>query len=93
MKWPPTMTGTGGYLSGELRVTKGENVRLRFENERLKEILRKVFPEKSGQYFLCGEGGDKDDMGLPKLLFVCPAYGLQGFALYKKDKEYSEPMW
>ena len=27
---------------------------LEAENEKLKNILRKAFPEKSGHYFICG---------------------------------------
>ena len=93
MKWPTTMTGTGGYLSGELRGIKEQNVSLRLENLKLKEILRKLLPEKSGHFFVCGEIGEKDSMGLPENILVCPTYGLEGFAIYKKDKDYSEPMW
>ena len=93
MKWPTTMTGTGGYLSGELRGIKEQNVSLRLENLKLKEILRKLLPEKSGHFFVCGEIGEKDSMGLPESILVCPHYGLEGFAVYKKDKDYSEPMW
>ena len=62
------------------------------------ELLKKIFvhvqPEKfEGVYFICGEGGEKDDMGLPEYISVCPAYGLDGFAMYKKHKEYSAPGW
>jgi hypothetical protein len=66
---------------------------LELENEKLKNILRKVFPEKSGHLFICGESGEKDSMGLPDRLFVCPAYGLDGFAVYKKDRDYDAPGW
>lgn len=59
------------------------------------ELLKKIFvhtlPEKSGAFFICGEGGEKDSMGLPEFISVCPAYGLDGFAMYKKHKEYSAP--
>ena len=42
--------------------------------------LRKVFlhlnPERfEGIYFICGEGGSKDSLGLPEIITVCPAYG------------------
>jgi len=46
MKWPSTMTGTGGYLSGELRVTKEENVKLRLDNERLMQMVVDLLNEK-----------------------------------------------
>ena len=57
------------------------------------KILQAAFPEKSGHYFICGEAGEKDSMGLPNRLFVCPAYGLDGFAVYKKDRDYDAPGW
>jgi hypothetical protein len=60
------------------------------------ELLKKIFvhvqPEKfEGVYFICGEGGEKDQMGLPEFISVCPAFGLDGFAMYKKHTEYSAP--
>ena len=62
------------------------------------ELLKKIFvhvqPEKfEGVYFVCGEGGEKDSMGLPEYISICPAHGLDGFAMYKKHKEYSSPEW
>ena len=62
------------------------------------ELLKKIFvhaqPEKfEGVYFICGEGGDKDAMGLPEFISVCPAHGADGFAYYKKHKDYSAPGW
>jgi len=32
-------------------------------------------------------------MGLPEFISVCPAFGLDGFAYYKKHTEYSAPGW
>lgn len=61
--------------------------------EKLKKIWIHSVPEKSGQYFICGEGGEKDEMGLPDAIFVCPAYGLDGMAMYKKHKDYSAPSY
>ena len=60
------------------------------------ELLKKIFvhiqPEKfEGQYFICGEGGNKDPIGLPEFISVCPAYGLDGFAMYKKHTKYKAP--
>ena len=77
--------GTDSFLN---QITSLES-----ENEKLKNILRKAFPEKSGHFFICGEAGEKDSMGLPEKIMVCPAYGLDGFASYKKDRDYSAPGW
>ena len=77
--------GTDSFLN---QITSLES-----ENEKLKNILRKAFPEKSGHFFICGEAGEKDSMGLPEKIMVCPAYGLDGFASYKKDRDYDAPGW
>ena len=66
---------------------------LEAENEKLKNILRKAFPEKSGHFFICGEAGEKDTSGLPDKVFICPTYGLDGFAVYKKERDYTAPGW
>ena len=47
--------------------------------------------EVTGTYFITGEMGDRDDVGLPEQLMICPTNGLNGFALYKKSRNYSEP--
>jgi hypothetical protein len=61
--------------------------------EKQKKILMHVFAEKSGAYFVCGESGDKDTMGLPEKIFVCPRYGLEGMAVYTKTQDYNAPEW
>jgi hypothetical protein len=55
------------------------------------ELLKKIFihanPEKfEGVYFICGESGDKDALGLPEGIMVCPAYGadVRTTTMYKK---------
>jgi hypothetical protein len=56
------------------------------------EILRHIMAEKlEGVYFICGEGGEKDSVGLPEKILVCPAYGSDGFAVYTKTSDYSAP--
>lgn len=61
--------------------------------QKLKKIWIHSSPEKSGAYFICGEGGEKDELGLPEFISVCPTYGLDGFAYYKKHTDYSAPEW
>jgi hypothetical protein len=64
------------------------------------KILRRVAvtmqtqtPEKTGALFLCGVGGERDDMGLPERIHICPTYGLAGTATYTKTTDYNEPGW
>ena len=62
--------------------------------QKLKTILKHSKAEQlAGVYFICGEGVEKDQMGLPEFISVCPAFGLDGFAMYRKHKEYSAPEW
>lgn len=61
--------------------------------QKLKKIWIHSSPEKSGAFFICGEAGEKDSMGLPEFITVCPTYGLDGFAYYKKHTKYSAPSW
>jgi hypothetical protein len=62
---------------------------LRKKVEKYETILKHAMPEKSGVFFICGEAGEKDSMGLPERIMVCPTYGLDGFASYKKDRDYN----
>jgi hypothetical protein len=41
--------------------------------------------------FICGGSEEKDAMGLPKMITVCPSYGCDGFAIYERKGEYSAP--
>jgi hypothetical protein len=42
-----------------------------------------------GIYFICGEGGEKDQNNLPKQIHVCPAYGVDWFQIYERaDKTF-----
>ena len=60
--------------------------------QKLKTILTHAKAEQlEGVYFICGEGGKKDEMGLPEFISVCPAFGLDGMAMYKKHTDYSAP--
>lgn len=59
----------------------------------LLKIWNHLQAERTGVYFICGESGNKDDLGLPEYISVCPTVGLDGFAVYKKHTEYSAPGW
>ena len=48
-------------------------------------------PEESGALFITGVTGEKDEMGLPEYVSICPSYGLDGFCMYKKHSEYTSP--
>ena len=44
-------------------------------------------------YFICGEGGKKDHNNLPELIYICPAYGVDWFQIYKKTEKIIGPEW
>lgn len=58
---------------------------------RVKTAMLTSSPETSGTLFITGITGEKDEMGLPEYISVCPKYGLDGFAFYKKATDYSSP--
>ena len=64
---------------------------LELKLQKYKNIFDHALATKTGMYFICGESGKKDSYGLPERIFVCPATGLDGFAVYKLEKEYFSP--
>jgi hypothetical protein len=74
---------------------------LEAEIERLKTkcdaqalILKRLNPERSpGVLFIAGEQGEKDKNGMPEVLLVCPAYGVDFSYSYKRTNKVSGPEW
>jgi hypothetical protein len=66
----------------ELEAYEGELKQLR----RISNIVRhEVLAEKMGDiFFICGEGGEKDNNGLPERIHICPAYGVDWFQVYER---------
>lgn len=54
--------------------------------QRLKKTWYHSQPEKTGGFFICGEGGNKDTHGLPDIILVCPHPGINTTAIYRKEK-------
>ena len=72
----------------EIEAYEGELAQLR----KVHKMVRHFSAEKlDGVFFICGEAGAKDNMGLPEKILVCPAFGLDGFAIYTKTSNYSAP--
>ena len=59
------------------------------ENERMREELRKLFGVE--RPFICGVAGGVGADGMADYVLVCPSYGADGSAMYKKYKDYSAP--
>lgn len=43
-------------------------------------------PDKTGAFFISGEGGERDERGLPEIILICPAMGLDYSVVYRKEK-------
>ena len=58
--------------------------------ERERERFRHAKPEITGEYFLTGGHGDRDDNMLPEYVRICPAYGCAWEQVYvRTDKTVS----
>ena len=59
-----------------------------------KIFLHSFASDKVGNvYFICGEGGEKDKIGLPERIYICPAYGVDWFQIYEKSQSAVGPEW
>lgn len=57
-------------------------------------ILRRLSPDKHPDtYFISGESGDKDQNGMPKCIWVVPAYGLDWHMVYERTEIATGPEW
>lgn len=54
--------------------------------QKLTKIWYHTQPDKSGSFFICGEGGEHDEHGLPDIILVCPHMGENTTAIYRKEK-------
>ena len=59
------------------------------DNERMKEELRRLYGVD--RPFICGYAGEDGADNMKEFVLVCPSYGADGFAMYKKHKDYSAP--
>lgn len=58
---------------------------------KLKTIWFHQRPQQTNKFFICGELGHKDAVGLPDKILVCPGWGSDGFAVYTKTTAYTQP--
>lgn len=77
------------YLAAEGQAQ--ENLERALEAEKklavYQSVIRSLYPEMSGYYFICGYGGAVDDNGLPERLSVCPAMGVGWSVTYTKTEQ------
>jgi hypothetical protein len=53
--------------------------------QKLTKIWYHTEPDKTGSFFICGEGGKIDEHGLPEMILVCPQMGTNITAVYGKE--------
>lgn len=59
-----------------------------------KIFLHSFAADKAGNvYFICGEGGEKDQNNLPERIHICPAYGVDWFQVYERTDKSHGPEW
>jgi hypothetical protein len=75
-------------LTEPMIVTKTDTELVK-ENERMREELRKLFGVE--RPFICGVAGGVGADNMADYVLVCPSYGADGAAMYKKYKDYSAP--
>lgn len=75
-------------MNNEVEAFPGELKKLREENERFRRIItHATATQRECVYFICGESGDRDQMGLPYQVLICPAHGLDVMAVYTKTQD------
>lgn len=75
----------------EIEAYEGELRELR----KLKSLIKHdILADKLGNiYFIGGEGGSKDDNGLPEQIHICPAYGVDWIQIYERTDKTFGPEW
>lgn len=65
--------------------------------EKMLKVVSKVIThmnaEKNGAYFITGEGGEKNEVGMPKYVYICPTFGLDWFYAYERTDRTYGPEW
>ena len=67
-----------GDLADRIEELEDENQKLRKALEiyqRERDRFKHTHPEMTGEYFLTGGHGTKDENGVPMYVEICPAYG------------------
>lgn len=55
------------------------------------DLVRRV--KGLGKPFICNESSELSPGGMPIVLFVCPAMGADGMAVYHLEQDYSAPSY
>jgi len=47
-------------------------------------------PDETGAMFICGASDEVDADDLPNRVMICPTMGVNGFAVYKKERDWRD---
>jgi hypothetical protein len=75
-------------ICNETQEHLNEIAKLKATVEKFQRIMLHAQADKFGVYFICGGSAVEAD-GLPAMIHVCPSYGLDRFAVYRKTSPYS----
>lgn len=79
---------------GELKKLREEVETYKNGYEAAMRIIKSTYAEKFGDvYFICGEGGQKDENNLPERIHISPAYGVDWFQIYERTDKTAGPEW
>jgi hypothetical protein len=78
----------------KIKHLEAEIERLKTKCDAQATILKRLNPERSpGILFITGEMGEKDKNGMPEVLLVCPAYGVDFAYRYERTNKVIGPEW
>lgn len=80
-------------LNNRIAELEKENADLKAKADRWANMVSTSIPEKTGAMFISGVAGKTCEDKMPEFLLITPAYGLEGFAMYKKHTDYTAPGW
>jgi hypothetical protein len=80
-------------LNNKIAELERENSNIKKAAERIANIITTSDPERTGAMFICGVAGKTCEDKLPEYILICPTYGLDGHAIYKKHTDYTAPGW
>lgn len=85
----------GGHYMGYMEDAKELLKRSKMEDtiKVVSKVIAHMNAEKNGVYFICGEGGSKNEVGLPERIHVCATYGLDWFTTYERTDKTFGPDW
>lgn len=82
------------FYQDDVKALLEEINRLKEKCDKQAMILRRLTPENfPDTYFIYGDGGTKDDNGMPERIYIIPAYGCDWSQVYVRTDKVTGPEW